>query len=227
MMKNTFRLPTFNDLYYRRMGNTGLRPEKATEWNVGITWNMRPSGRMEYLAMTIDGYYNDVEDKIVAFPGTYVWRMANFGKVKIHGIDLTLASEISITSHVSAVINIAYTWQESKDRTKKGSATYGSFLPYTPKHSGNISVLLNNRWVNVGYSVVMQGKRWSMAQNTDEYKLSPYWEHSLSLSRELSLGKNRLLLQGTVNNLTNENYEVIKYYPMPGRSWSITGTFYL
>jgi vitamin B12 transporter len=25
--------------------------------------------------------------------------------------------------------------------------------------------------------------------------------------------------------LTNEQYDVIKYYPMPGRSWRITGTF--
>lgn len=31
--------------------------------------------------MTVDGYYNDVTDKIVAFPTTYAWKMANYGKV--------------------------------------------------------------------------------------------------------------------------------------------------
>ena len=35
MYKNTFRVPTFNDLYYLRIGNTSLRPEKAREYNIG------------------------------------------------------------------------------------------------------------------------------------------------------------------------------------------------
>ena len=26
-------------------------------------------------------------------------------------------------------------------------------------------------------------------------------------------------------DLTDEQYDVIKYYPMPGRSWRLTGTF--
>ena len=34
MYKNTFRVPTFNDLYYLRIGNTSLRPEKAREYNI-------------------------------------------------------------------------------------------------------------------------------------------------------------------------------------------------
>lgn len=37
MYKNTFRVPTFNDLYYLRIGNTSLRPEKAREYNIGVT----------------------------------------------------------------------------------------------------------------------------------------------------------------------------------------------
>lgn len=32
-------MPTFNDLYYYRLGNRSLRPEKANEYNMGITWS--------------------------------------------------------------------------------------------------------------------------------------------------------------------------------------------
>lgn len=35
---------------------------------------------LNYLSVTVDGYYNDVTDKIVAFPTTYAWKMANYGK---------------------------------------------------------------------------------------------------------------------------------------------------
>ena len=38
MYKGTMRTPTFNDLYYYRLGNRTLRPEKANEYNIGITW---------------------------------------------------------------------------------------------------------------------------------------------------------------------------------------------
>ena len=34
MYKSTFRMPTFNDLYYYRLGNRSLRPEKA----MSIIW---------------------------------------------------------------------------------------------------------------------------------------------------------------------------------------------
>ena len=226
MYKSTFRMPSFNDLYYIRMGNTGLRPENANEYNVGITWSGQPARWMKYLSVTLDGYFNDVTDKIVAFPSTYVWKMANFGKVYIHGIDATMATEIPFGRKVSLLLTGAYTWQKAEDHEKR-SASYGRQLPYTPKHNGNASLLLYTPWVNVGYSLLAQGERWSSALTTQEYHLKAYAEQSVTLSHEFRLRSYRLKLQGTVHNLTDEQYEIIKYYPMPGRSWSVGATIEL
>ena len=226
MYKSTFRMPSFNDLYYIRMGNTGLRPENANEYNVGITWSGQPARWMKYLSVTLDGYFNDVTDKIVAFPSTYVWKMANFGKVYIHGIDATMATEIPFGRKVSLLLTGAYTWQKAEDHEKR-SASYGRQLPYTPKHNGNASLLLYTPWVNVGYSLLAQGERWSSALTTQEYHLKAYTEQSVTLSHEFRLHSYRLKLQGTVHNLTDEQYEIIKYYPMPGRSWSVGATIEL
>ena len=223
MTKSTFRLPTFNDLYYLQIGNPSLRPENAHEYGAGMTWNSRPIGPLRYVALTIDAYYNDVTDKIVAFPSTYIWKMVNFGKAEIKGIDATMGTEVDIAKGYSIVANGSLTWQEAKDKTE-GSATYGSQLPYTPKVSGGLSVMLLTPWVNVGYSATGQGKRYSMAQNTREYQLDGYMEHSLSLSRDFLLGDNMLRLQLTVNNITDKQYEIIKYYPMPGRSVTASAT---
>ena len=223
MTKSTFRLPTFNDLYYLQIGNPSLRPENAHEYGAGMTWNSRPIGPLRYVALTIDAYYNDVTDKIVAFPSTYIWKMVNFGKAEIKGIDATMGTEVDIAKGYSIVANGSLTWQEAKDKTE-GNATYGSQLPYTPKVSGGLSVMLLTPWVNVGYSATGQGKRYSMAQNTREYQLDGYMEHSLSLSRDFLLGDNMLRLQLTVNNITDKQYEIIKYYPMPGRSVTASAT---
>lgn len=219
MMKSTFRMPTFNDLYYLRIGNTSLRPEKAMEWGGGITWRSRQIGPLRFVALTADGYYNDVEDKIVAFPSTYIWKMANFGKVHIYGMDITAAAEVDIARRCSVILNGSFTWQDAKDRTP-GSMSYGSQLPYTPKTIGSASAMLLTPWVNVGYSMTGQGTRYSTAQNTRQYLIAAYSEHSVSLSRDFRLRSGLCMsLQLTINNITDRQYEIIKYYPMPGRSF--------
>ncbi len=223
MYKDTYRMPTFNDLYYLRMGNTGLRPEIAKELNLGITWSGQPVRWLKYLTLTVDGYLNHVTDKIVAFPSTYVWKMANFGKVRIQGIDVTLATELPITRGIDMVMTAAYTYQKALDKEER-SPSYDCQLPYTPQQSGNGSVVLRMPWVNIGYSVLSQGKRWSSTQTTHAYELKAYWEHTLTLSREFNLRHQRLKLSASVNNLTDEHYEIIKYYPMPGRSFTLSGS---
>ncbi len=221
MVKSTFRMPSFNDLYYIRMGNTGLRPEKAKEYNIGLTWNGRISQHWKYLGLTVDGYFNDVTDKIVAFPTTYVWKMANFGKVHIHGIDATLNTEIGLAKGMDLVVNGTYTFQKSVDKLEK-SPTYGSQLPYTPKHSGTISMIFKNPCVNIGYTVMMQDCRWSSSMNKKIYELCPFWEHNVTLSRKFRLWGMDMEAIGTLHNIFNEEYEIIQYYPMPGRSGELT-----
>ncbi|MBQ4525732.1 MAG: TonB-dependent receptor [Bacteroidaceae bacterium] len=222
LYKNTFRVPTFNDLYYRRSGNTALRPEDATEYNVGLTWNARPLAWLNSLSLTVDAYYNKVEDKIVAFPSVYVWRMANYGEVEIHGVDATLAASFPIVSGCEVDVTGAYTFQQALDLTNPSAKNYKDQLPYTPRHSGNASVLLKTPWLHVGYNVMAVGKRYFMDQNIPSNEIEGYVEHGLTASRSFQLGKaTTLRLQADVVNLTDRQYEVIKYYPMPGRSWRV------
>lgn len=224
MYKSTFRLPTFNDLYYYRMGNRNLRPEKANEYNIGITWNKNELPLFDYVSVTLDGYYNDVTDKIVAFPTTYAWKMANYGKVHAAGVDATVVTAVTLHKDIKLVLSGSYTWQKAIDLTDPESKSYKDQLPYTPLHSGNASAILETPWVNAGYSAIGVSKRYYLAQNLPENEIDGYLEHTLSLSREFTLGGCKLLLQAEMVNLTNEQYDIIKYYPMPGRSWRLTGT---
>ncbi len=225
MYKNTFRVPTFSDLYYLRMGNTNLKPEKATEYTVGLTWSGTPFGFTDFVSITVDGYYNEVKDKIIAFPSTYVWKMQNYGKVHITGIDVTLATAIPFGRKVNLNLSGNYSWQKALDVTNKEAKNYKHQLPYTPEHNGNVSATLEMPWVNIGYTVTMVGKRYYLAQNIKANEIDGYNEHTATLWREFKMGRCGLRLQAEVINLTDEGYDVIKYYPMPGRSWRLTGTF--
>lgn len=225
MYKNTFRTPTFNDLYYTRMGNRNLKPEKAEEFNVGVTWlKQNVWNIVNYLSLTSDVYYNSVKDKIVAFPTTYIWKMQNYGKTSITGVDMTAAA--SITPYYGYTLNMSagYTFQKAIDITDPEAKNYKNQLPYTPKHNGNVSASIETPWVTLGYSIIAVGKRYYMAQNIPDNEIDRYTDHTLSLSRIFELKKCKLRLQGDVVNLTDSQYDVIKYYPMPGRSWRITAS---
>ncbi len=224
MYKNTFRVPTFNDLYYDRLGSRVLRPEKANEFDLGITWSTALFRAMEYLSVTVDAYYNDVTDKIVAFPTTYAWRMINYGKARVSGLDVTLATAIALPASTKLVISAAYTWQKAVDVTDHDSRNYKARLPYTPEHSGNVAAIVETPWVNVGYSIVGVGMRYYMSENIKANEIDGYTDHTLSLSRQFRLHGCDLTLRGEILNVTDCQYDVIKYYPMPGRSWRLTGT---
>lgn len=219
--KDIFRVPTFNDMYYLRIGNTNLKPERATQYNLGLTW----AGALplvSHLSLSADGYYNRVRDKIVAMPTMFIWKMMNLGEVSIGGLDVNLSAEIPLYKKINLLLQSAYTYQQAIDITDETAKNYRHQIPYTPKHTGTVSVSVENPWVNVSYSLTAVGDRYALPQNIDDNRIDRYLEQGLSLNREFALKHCRVRLQGEIVNLGNINYDVIQYYPMPGRSYRAT-----
>ena len=69
----------------------------------------------DYISVTLDGYYNDVTDKIVAFPTTYVWKMVNFGRVEIKGVDATVSLGVPMGRKMALDVDASYTYQYAVD----------------------------------------------------------------------------------------------------------------
>ncbi len=65
-VKQSYRMPTFNDLYYADMGNSKLDPEKVTQYNVGVLYDHSARGLLSAVRLSADAYYNEVTNKIVA-----------------------------------------------------------------------------------------------------------------------------------------------------------------
>lgn len=219
--KDAFRVPTFNDMYYLRIGNTHLQPEKATQYNAGLTWSGAFPG-VSFLRLSADGYYNRVKDKIVAIPTLFIWKMMNMGEVRIGGVDANLSAGIPVYGPVELQIEAAYTFQRAVDVTDPEAKNYRDQIPYTPRHAGTVSVSLLNPWLNASYGLVIAGDRYALPQNIPDNRIKRYAEHTLSVNREWKLRACHLRLQGEVLNLGGRTYEVIQYYPMPGRSWRLT-----
>ncbi len=222
--KHIFRLPSFNDLYYARIGNTNLRPETTHQWNLGITWSAKPSSLIPMLMITADAYKNRVSDKIVAMPtkNIFVWSMTNLGKVDITGLDITAESKIGFTKDVQLSLMGAYTYQKAIDITNLHGGSYGHQIPYTPRISGSGRAALETAFVSVAYSFLWSGKRYAGYQNFSENRLPGYADHSLSAYKTLVIGNLNITAKVEALNLFDEQYAVVKWFPMPGRSYRIT-----
>ena len=225
--KNIFRLPTFNDLYYGKVGNRDLLPETTNQYNIGLTFQRSITEYIPMLALSCDIYHNDVRNKIVAYPtkNIYTWTMLNYGRVSITGLDFTGDIEIAPCKEVQITLGATYTYNRALNVTDPADRDYRHQIPYTPRISGSGKAGIKTPWFTLNYSLVWSGHRYAVNQNYAENRVEGYFDHSLSASHEFSLRHDHKLgINLECLNLTNINYCVVRYFPMPGRSWR--GTIY-
>lgn len=221
--KDVFRVPTFNDLYYARMGNPNLKPEKTKQYNIGIICGANPFPFLSESMFSIDVYYNQVTDKIIAIPqqNLFVWTMTNLGKVQIIGTDMNLKTVADISSHLKLFINGNYTFLSAHDVTP-GSATFGEQIRYTPYHSGSVNISLKHDNNEFGYSACLSGRKWYSDQNLPSTRMNGFADQNIFASRSFRIKKTELNLTGELLNFMDKQYEVVRNYPIPGRQFRIT-----
>ncbi|MEG2365758.1 MAG: TonB-dependent receptor [Alistipes sp.] len=221
--KRVFRMPTLNDLYYTFIGNKDLNPEYTDQYNLGITYTKRfERGIFRAFEVQVDGYYNQVEDKIIAMPTSnqFRWTMLNLGYVEIRGVDMAIDGQWQL-GRVQLTSRLNYTYQKAQDFTERDSEWYGGQIPYVPWHSASIILGASFRGWDANYSFIYTGERYEAVANIAENYAQPWYTHDLSLSKSLQLRSVGLRITAEVNNLFNQQYEVVQCYPMPGINFKI------
>ena len=224
-VKKSFRMPTFNDLYYTDMGNANLVPESALQYDAGFVLNKHfERGVVRHAEMHFDAYYNTIHDKIVAYPKgqQFRWTMLNLGKVHIKGIDVEAEADCRIGQELTATVRAQYTYQDARDVTDPSDSYYRDQIPYIPWHSGSAIVALSYKTWNLNYSFIYAGERYDEQENILYNHMEPWYTSDLSLCYELGMKYGKLRFQLDVNNMLDQDYEVIVNYPMPGRNYALT-----
>ena len=224
--KRSFRMPTFNDLYYADMGNSLLSPERVTQYNVGLLYDRHSSSFVSSVRLSADVYYNRVKDKIVAYPKgqQFRWTMLNLGLVDIRGVDVTGLLTVNPSPGLYLTLRGQYTFQRAIDITNPADNYYRDQIPYIPRHSG--SAVANAQWRgwSLNYSWIYVGERYNQQENIRYNYTQPWYTSDLSLSKDFRLGEVSLRGLVEVNNLLSQDYDVILNYPMPKRNYRFTIT---
>lgn len=214
--KNTFRMPTFNDMYYNVVGNTELKPEDANLFNLGLTYGLKRKKTL--LEFTADAYYNRVENKIVAIPtkDLFNWSIQNIGKTEIKGIDIGFLLTWK-SNNVEITLNENHSFNESLDITDSDGPTFRHQIPYTPYYSSTHGLSVRYKKIKFSSNVLYTGFRFSLNENIFANYLPAFTDINLGVSRVFSFGKSDLLADLKVMNVLDKNYQVIRSFPMPGR----------
>lgn len=216
--KDIFRVPNFNDLYFTNVGNANLKPENVKSYNLGFTLNHTSSGIINNVEFSADAFINNVTDKIVAVPrqNLFQWTMLNIGKAEIKGIDNGLRLRFKRINSLDINLMASYSFQQAIDKSDKSSSLYNTQLPYVPMHSGSAGILLTMKKLSVGYNLLFSGNRYRLGTPSRENLVEGFGIQDIFLGYSLTVKRAESKIQFSINNIANKNYEVVRYYPMPG-----------
>lgn len=217
--KRSFRMPTFNDLYYTDLGNSNLKPESATQYDLGVVFNKQYNGHLlKNVQFQADGYYNTIYDKIIAYPKgqQFRWTMLNLGRVHITGIDVMGAIALQPINDLVVTARLQYTYQDARDVTNASDVFYKDQIPYIPYNSGSAIVNLAYHNWTLNYSFIYSGKRYNQQENIPNNYMQPWYTSDVSLQYDFKAFGTKCRAMLEVNNILNQKYDVILNYPMPG-----------
>lgn len=211
--RRAYRTPTFNELYYPGYGNKDLKPEDAWLADVGMDFN-RKFGSWTVKAR-VDGYYNHLTNKIISAPteDPMVWLPYNVGKVQAFGADIMSGFDF-VSGDWKAGFMAKYGWQKALDKTPD-SYTFDEQIPYVARHT--LVLTADASWKGWGLGAVFNfrdGRR-------DGSGEMPAWNTlDLTAGKEFKLGAGLALgIKFMARNLLDCRYDIIRDYPMPGRSF--------
>lgn len=203
-----YRVPTFNDLFWREGGNKNLKPEKSYQVEIGHEF------RFENFKIDLSGYMISSTDMIKWVPvrGT-LWKPENISKALNKGIETNLSYHLKFRKNIFRLEgSYSYTHAEDVERKKQ--------LIYVPFHQFSSGIYHQYQRVSSFVRMFYNGRAYT---TTDNSQSIPGFQ-VFDLGFEYNLNRNpNITLGGTIKNLMNVYYENVAYRPMPSRNFQ----FYL
>lgn len=222
MYKNSFRMPTFHDLYYNLVGNDQLKPEYVNQFNLGLMLS-EEKGAFQF-SFHADVFANRVKDKIVAVPtqNLFVWSMRNLGKVDVRGIEIQAGAKAMLAHSKEISLNLNYTHQQALDMSVPGTSTFKQQIPYVPFQTFSCLLSGGGKHLTFGYNLLYNSHLYTLGENIQANLLPSWWIHDFAVSWQQPVKTNAFRLKAGVVNLFNRQYEVIRGFPMNSRGFYIT-----
>lgn len=215
------KIPALNDMYWSPGGNPALENENA--WAFEIGWDMTEviSSSLK-IKDELTFYRNFIDNLIQWHPGSGTfWVADNLKKTETTGFE----SGVTLIYHsgeLNALLKAGYTYTKavSTDSENENRQEQGKQIIYVPASKLNTLLRVSVDHFYSGFNTSFVGKRFLTADNS-QY-LPAFMICNLDFGMKLDAGKTSWDMSFTVDNLLNQNYQNVAWYPMPGRSYTIS-----
>ncbi len=212
----SFRVPTFNDLYWKEGGNPYLSPERSLSFDVGMILSTSVLGK-EHLELS--SFDIDTKDRIVWTPDANgVWSPKNIARVKSTGIEASFQWML-FDETLNLKGNYNLTNAIKKSRESEDDRTYDKRLIYIPQEVANISASVHYRFLTLNLFYEIVGFRYFTETNDPKYILPTYQKMDVNLFVKVLIERMTMTAKLEVDNVFNADYQIIASYPTPLRNF--------
>lgn len=215
-----YRLPTFNDLYWRAdnyaSGNPDLKPESGISGNIGISKTIKQD-KLEITFSEI-AFYSHLYNWIVWLPNSQgVWMPENKKEGINRGLETQFESKYNFKkSQLGLDCNYSYTKSQSLEVVDSQDVVNESL--YVPNHKISGSLIFTKSNFSIRYTHNYFSQRfYDYIHILDAYQIA-----DISFSYHTKFQKNELVCSFQISNLWNKDYQVIAWYAMPLRNFKIS-----
>jgi iron complex outermembrane receptor protein len=222
-VSRSYRIPTFNDLFWNgagARGNADLKSETSWSEELGAKLNVRLD-RATTISAQGAVFSNQVDDWIQWMPSAAVWSPKNLKKVWSRGFESNTQLNSKL-GNVSMGITLRYSFTRSTTQAVYDVAhenEIGKQIFFTPKHESGVTARAGWRSWNLCLTNNYTGKQYTEDTNSEFYAMRGYNITNLWLSRDLTLKKLTILFMTELNNIFNKEVIVRPGYPLPGRNF--------
>lgn len=200
-----FRYPGINDYFWPTGGNPDLKPEIASEADLGFTlkkYKQFNAGTHIYIKQT--------RDWIIWLPKQGLFYAQNMENVRSFGIESNLGYNRN-TQNLAFSTDLMYHFNRNYSLTNNPGLHQ---MIYSPVHTIKNLLKLGFRSNTITFFQAWTSKVYISTDNI--YYLKPYYLLDISFDRAFRIGKSHSRWFISVNNLLNTRYQTIENYPMPG-----------
>ncbi len=211
------RYPSLNDLYWTPGGNQNLEPEQGWMEELGVIYQTK------LFTAEVTAFNSYIENWILWSPTNKgYWSPQNIKEVNNYGLETSIKYNYQINSNCNFRVSGNYTFTKSinKKTSSESDASLNKQLIYVPVHNASGSLIFSYKKWMIGGNTNFTSDRFI---NSDNTTYLPYY-HLVNafIAKDFDLKKHNLNTKFQVNNITNVEYYVIAYRPMPPTNFMFT-----
>lgn len=209
-----YRLPTFNDLYWKNGGNLNLQSENG--WGSDLAINYSKNLTNLFFDLTTSFFYKNTDNYIQWIPiNAAIFSPINIGNVQTKGIEILVKNRFTLNKNSQFQLNYIGSFLNAIDSKTNMQ------LIFTPRIKHIFNLVYNYKKITLKYNHTYTGVSFTksdLSEWNNDFEIANF-----SVVKEVVFKNlNTLNVILGVNNIWDKSYLVMPDRPMPLRNFQIT-----